>query len=200
MFREIAEEITKTMVTSNIINIEDRELYTYGLELIIPKTVFYIIVLILSLLTDTFIPSLLFILFYMSVRSFSGGYHSKTAGFCIVVSTFIYLLMDFLMKLDFERTEIFLLVAAAVSLGVIFAFSPVESEEKPITAEERKRYRLFAELISMVLFAITAGAYYFKLEPIFYPAAWSLTADAVLIIISKAEALKSAFGKLKEEK
>ncbi|MGN0643114.1 MAG: accessory gene regulator ArgB-like protein [Huintestinicola sp.] len=197
MFKEIAEEITRTMVTSNIINIEDRELYTYGLELLIPKTVFYIIVLVLSLLTDTFFPSLLFILFYMSVRSFSGGYHSKTAGFCIVVSTFIYLLMDFLMKLDFERMELYLLLAAAVSVGVIFVFSPVESEEKPITADERKRYRLFAELISMVLLIITAGAYYFRLEPLFYPAAWSLTADAVLIIIAKAVSEK--YGKSKEE-
>lgn len=93
MLQILAKKITASLVLNKIISTDDMEAYTYGLELLIPKLVLYLLVFILAALTKTVVVSLLFVVMYMSLRKYTGGFHCKTAERCLCVSLLIHILM-----------------------------------------------------------------------------------------------------------
>lgn len=54
MLKSIAEEITVALASNDIIETDEMEAYSYGLELLIPKIILYAAILVVSLITDTF--------------------------------------------------------------------------------------------------------------------------------------------------
>lgn len=184
MFKSIAENLSLLLVTSRHIKPEDREFYTYGLELLAAELIFYAVVLLFSLLTGTLAVSVLFVVLYMFLRQYSGGYHSKTAEMCFIISVMIYLLMILLVQIDIAGIRHVLMASSAVSFVVITLLSPVENENKPLTQEEKKTYRFIAILAAALFTALCAVSFVFGWKELFYSLSWALTVDAVLLILS----------------
>lgn len=91
MLKSIAEEVTVLMAANNIIKTEEIEAYTYGLELIIPKVILYAVILVVSLITDTFLMSVAFVILLMCLRRYSGGFIVKQQkSVCSFLSLCIY--------------------------------------------------------------------------------------------------------------
>lgn len=78
MLRNISRELSTLLAAKKIISIENVDAYAYGLELFLFKSVFYLLVFILSLLSGTLLISALFVIIYLGLRQYSGGYHCKT--------------------------------------------------------------------------------------------------------------------------
>lgn len=93
MLRNISRELSTLLAAKKIISIENVDAYAYGLELFLFKSVFYLLVFILSLLSGTLLISALFVIIYLGLRQYSGGYHCKTSGMCMSVSLLIYLIL-----------------------------------------------------------------------------------------------------------
>lgn len=55
MLKSISEEITVALAANDIIKMDEMEAYNYGLELLIPKVILYAAILIVSLITNTFL-------------------------------------------------------------------------------------------------------------------------------------------------
>lgn len=191
MHRELSEYITLCLVNHKIIDIKDREYYTYGLELLLSKAVFFATVFVLSLLTNSLILSMLFLGAYMSLRQYTGGYHCKSSELCFLLSVFIYLLMTLTYKLSLPKADWVLFFASLASLPVIAVFSPIASDNNPITTEEKIKYKRISVVMSLVYMAITFLALYFHLTVLFYAVSWSLAADAVLMVFTKTRREKS---------
>lgn len=184
MFKSIAENLSLLLVTSRHIKPEDREFYTYGLELLAAELIFYAVVLLFSLLTGTLAVSVLFVVLYMFLRQYSGGYHSKTAEMCFIISVMIYLIMILLVQIDIAGIRHVLMASSAVSFVVITLLSPVENANKPLTQEEKKTYRFIAILAAALFTALCAVSFVFGWKELFYSLSWALTVDAVLLILS----------------
>ena len=63
-------------------------------------------------------------------------------------------------------------------------FSPVETPNNPLTNEEKKKYHLNTMITSIILLIIACVSLITNITSLFYASAGSLTADAVLIILS----------------
>ncbi len=184
MFKNLADETAILLITHNIIAEEKREAYTYGFELLYEKLFFYGIIFVIALLTKTLLFSALFIFFYKMLRQYTGGFHCRTAELCLVVSVLIYLLIVLLYMLNKDSIEFVLAISALVSLIIILTFSPRESKNRPLESNEKKKYRKLSIIIASITAIIAAVSYRLDISFLFYSSSYSLTADAVLIILS----------------
>ena len=178
------------LLTANeIIKTEDYDAYRYGLELAISKITMYTIIFIIALLTKTFLFGILFVGMYVVLRQYTGGFHCKSAEMCIVTSILIYLIVSLLYLLSLIDTGItvimiVLALTALITPLIISIFSPIESSNNPLTKDEKRKYHRNSVIVSIILLIISTIALILRLNVLFYSSAGSLTADAVLIILS----------------
>ena len=68
MFENIADDLSIMLVEKGIIKPENREFYFYGLHLAISKLFFFLVILVISLFTKSFLVSMTFVFMYSAIR------------------------------------------------------------------------------------------------------------------------------------
>ena len=184
MYKHLAEGLATLLAANRIIDIDQQENYSYGLELFLFKFTLYIIILIISLLTNTFLISLIFTVSYLLLRQYTGGYHCKTAEACMITSIFIYALMLLLYNVGICNYSVYLLICNLLSYLVIFIRAPIENDNNPLEISEIKTYRTVSIIVSSVLLVLCAVLHFFCLYKYIYPISFAMTADAVLILMT----------------
>lgn len=187
MFKNIADDLSILLEEKKIIKPENREFYFYGLQLAISKLFFFLVILVISLFTKTFLVSMAFVFMYSVIRQFSGGHHCQSEVSCFFVSILLYLIMILLYDVDMHGGKIFLCVSAAVSVLLIMIFSPVEHKNKPLSADERKKYGVISKIAAIALAITACVSMLLNINILFYSSSYALTADAVLIILALKE-------------
>ena len=136
------------LVTHKIISIDERDIYIYGAEAILLNGSLLFVFFIISLLTDEIVNFLSYLLFFVPLRIFTGGYHAETSNRCFVLSTMMYGLSVLIIKI-FPLFHTFFLskVVGIVCIGVIILFSPLINKNNPLTQKQRKRNRIISYLI-----------------------------------------------------
>ena len=99
--------------------------------------------------------------------------------------------MVFMYKLESTQDGYLLCCFTVVSFIVILIFSPIVSVNNPLTIDEKKKYRLLSILISFVYVMIVVISMKCSVTELMFPVSWSLTADAVLILMSKVKGGKT---------
>lgn len=184
MYKNLADSIATQLSANKIIDIKNQEIYSYGLELFLFKFTLYAIILIISLLTDTFLISLIFTASYMLLRQYTGGYHCKTSEACMITSILIYTLMLLLCNLKFYSQSLLLLILILISYIIILIKAPIENENNPLEKYELKKYRFFSLILSTALTILSVLLFYFNFQVLSFAISYALTADAVLLLIS----------------
>lgn len=99
MFRYIAEDIAFLLIKSKAVNIEERDVYVFGLEVLLLNFINVLTALIISLISGTMWHFAAFMLIFAPLRIFSGGYHAKHSETCFVISTLVYIASVLTLKL-----------------------------------------------------------------------------------------------------
>lgn len=152
MFRHVAEDIAFLLIRSKAVDIEERDVYVFGLEVLLLNSINVLMALIISLITNTMWHFAAFVLIFVPLRIFSGGYHAKRSETCFVVSTLVYIASVLIVKLyPFLYTNTAVTAAMFIPFILLTAIlAPVENKNNPLSEHERKRNRL----ISIVLIAV----------------------------------------------
>ena len=94
-------------------------------------------------------PSILFLLSYMPLRSFCGGYHAKTHIRCYIYS--VIMITSILLIAKYVTFSILVYgILVLVSLAVIFLLAPVEDRNKALDNAEKKVFRKRACTIAVL--------------------------------------------------
>ena len=152
MFRYIAEDIAFLLIKSKVVNIEERDVYVFGLEVLLLNSVNILTALIISLITNTMWHFMAFLLIYAPLRIFSGGYHAKHSETCFIISTLVYIASVLTVKLyPLLYTNTVITAALFIpSILLTFVLAPVINKNNPLSEDERKRNRL----VSIVLIVL----------------------------------------------
>lgn len=81
----LAMEMSKT----NIISPEDLGLYEYDLSIIHYQILHITLIIAISHVKGYIVEYIIFVLLYILLRPFVGGYHAKSSIMCLVISLFI---------------------------------------------------------------------------------------------------------------
>ena len=193
MFENIADDLSIMLAERKIIKPENREFYFYGLQLAISKLFFFLVILAISLFTKTFLVSMVFVFMYSAIRRYSGGHHCSSEESCFIVSILLYLIMILFYDVDMLEGKLFLCISATISVVILMIFSPIEHKNKPLSADERKKYGIISKIIAVVLSAVMCFSLRLNLNQLFYSSSYALTADAVLILFALKEVKHSEY-------
>lgn len=152
----IADRMTQMLVTSSLIEEGDRELYSYGFFMLISRIYFFLVTVVTGLLMDIPFESALFYVVFMVLRTYAGGVHAKTEIACSVLTTLALIASVIGIKQleSLGNGPISLLMLGAGSLCVLL-FSPLDTKEKPLDEQEKRKYR--AICVAIVLLCIMAA-------------------------------------------
>lgn len=185
-FRNFAEKISKEMVDKGIVPKEDAELYQYGIENGITVAGNLLASVLFGILTERLGVVLFFLLFYSTLRSYSGGVHCKSKLGCFILSLLILFVPVFSYEWVMEVIMFPILIALGViAIVVILILSPVESINKPLEDEERKYYKRISHCIAALQGCVLAFLYCIDLYEYFYAGYCSVILVAIFMILGK---------------
>lgn len=187
MFRNLAEDIAFLLIKHKIVDIEQRDVYIYGLEVILLNGGLLIAFLIISLLCGEMINFWAYLIFFLPLRIFSGGYHAETSERCFILSTLMFGASIVASKLIpllyiFNTGKII----GAVSVLVILVLAPLINENNPLNHQQQRRNRitLYTLIFIDLVFFILSCNY-----------AWMIATNELIFIVM--DALLLLTGKLK---
>lgn len=138
--RYLASWICDWLIKCEIVSLDRRSVYVYGLELLISDIVGISCIVLISALyrqNGMWFP---YLLGFIPLRIFGGGYHAKSHFTCIVSFSLMFLLLLQLKDSWLSSPYIELFISSFVLCVVLF-FSPVEATNKPLSKDQRRRNR-----------------------------------------------------------
>ncbi len=146
MFDKLSEKIVCKFCDNEIILKEDSDLYKYGINVGLMIVTNLSSIAIVGVLFDMLIESIMFLLVYIPLRSYSGGYHACTPWRCYIISiVMIAAVLKFFNHFPFSLSLYGILLLIGLIACIILA--PVESKNKPLDEQERRIYKKMALII-----------------------------------------------------
>lgn len=152
MIKKISTMLLKYLLSSNVISNtkEDIEYYLYGIEITVSSILNVLLIVGIGLVTHSIIESIIFLILFILIRQFTGGFHASTyfkcnLSFCIVFFTVLLL---------YHFTGIYLNTYIAILItfvcnSLILIFCPVEHINKPIPKEKINKHKLVAFILGI---------------------------------------------------
>jgi len=103
----ISTAIVARMIAGGIIRPDEKEIYSYYVQLSLQRGLSYTVIFGLALLLKVFFPTLLFTISFSSIRMFSGGYHCNSFTKCLGLSATTSLSTGFIYPLIKEYYSIY---------------------------------------------------------------------------------------------
>lgn len=186
MIAKFAKKINEILIQKGIVQKEDAELYQYGIENGIVVAGNLLASGIFGIVTGRPGLVLVFLLFYASLRSYSGGSHCKSRIGCFLISMAILSIPvythEFVMN-NVPATVILMIGIAAVV--VILILSPVESINKPLDDEEKKYYARVTHCIAALQVCVLIILFCLGVKDYFYAGYSSIILVAVFMVMGK---------------
>lgn len=141
MIERVAKKMIAWQIKKKYLPEKEKELYTYAYGLLIGQGVNIIIACLLALALHSFIPVFHFLLFYIPLRSYAGGYHAKSYTICTLFSNALVLLICLINKIVPGESILSInLLGSGVCGTMIFFLSPVQDVYKPLEKIEKDCY------------------------------------------------------------
>lgn len=149
MFYKASIYIADILEQQNKFMAEDKELYRYGIQQGLNLALNILTTMIIGCLFGMFYSSVLFLLSYMPLRSFCGGYHAKTHFRCYIYSVVMITCILLVAKyLTFSALVYEILIL--VGFTVILLLAPVEDQNKMLDSDEKRMFRKKACIIAIL--------------------------------------------------
>lgn len=184
MIHLISDSLTRFMC--KIIKIEDdmKDVHRYGIEITISSLLNIVLIILASLILSDVILGIIFLMVFISLRSFSGGYHANTYFLCNLTFTLTFLLAYAANRaiIDCIKPNIIILLAVIdlLSFIIVAVFSPVKNKHNSISKTHAKRCRIKAIVVYLLISIISFIVYENNVK---YGSFMIITLTAVAVMI-----------------
>ena len=189
VYKKCSVKATGFFIKHEIIDKEKKAVYEYGFEILLSTLAYACVFILISLITKTFLASLVFLAGFFIVRTIAGGYHAGTYLKCHLLSmvnqeVFVILYHCIAEQLRSYACVIMLLLSAIL----LIAFAPVDHPNKPFIKTEKKRFRVLCCVYGLVLFVIALLCFFvFKSIPANYLISYSIgtLSASISVVVAK---------------
>lgn len=149
---KVTKKITNWLVENGTIDDSDADLYEYAIYSMIITISPLLLVLFIGIGMGTVLEGAIMILPFMCIRKFSGGYHAKNSGICLISSCIILVFCMWLATcLEYGSWVTVITTVCMLSLCVN---SPIDSENKRLEQSEKVHYQKKTIGLSSVFYVI----------------------------------------------
>lgn len=146
MIKIIAQKVTTRLLVRRVIKGSDYEIYQYGLELLLTSILDLLTLIVIGLAMGMIRQAIIFVLSFIMMRRYAGGYHSSTPLRCYILTSLV--ILNSLSVMKYIEINIFIYLGLyVVSAIIILTCSPVQSENKKLDIIEKTMYRKKTVLI-----------------------------------------------------
>lgn len=155
MITALAQYITGCLLRNDIIESEKLDTYIYGFEVMISSISGFAIALILGLVFSQLLECILFLIIFVSLRSFCGGYHADTYLKCNSIFAITIALVMLILKFVPQYPIYIHFLIGIFSLMTVITFTPVENQFKPLDDKTKKKCRIVSTFLTVVFSSIS---------------------------------------------
>lgn len=196
MLYKISARLADRLLNRGAIAAEKKDIYVYGFQLLISFLFSTSLVLLIGAVFGKIGETLAFLIVYILLRSFSGGYHANSYAVCTIVTISVYLIIILMSSLI--NVNLIAYLSLLLCGIILLAFmAPVRHPNKKISSKDAIKYKI----ISLCLYSIFAGVGIYMLSvniklgnAVFY----TLCADIINLFPNCSHAIKNK--QLKESK
>ncbi|HDK7155511.1 TPA: accessory gene regulator B family protein [Clostridium botulinum] len=184
MIFSISKKIVDKLIDGGIITSDDKDLYTYGFHqgFLIIFNIFTTVVI--GLLFKMVWESLIFLMAYIPLRSYAGGYHAKTPLRCYMCSIIIMIVVFLGIKFIYWNSFICSIITFCTT-SIIFILEPVEDRNKPLDQKEIDVYKKRTKVILLVLIGIGLICWFIDNKQISITIIMALFIIAIMVVLGK---------------
>lgn len=149
MLHKTALQLADRLLKGGVIDAGSKDICVYGFELLISFLFSTSLVLIAGVVLGKVPETAAFLIVYILLRSYSGGYHANSYAVCTVVTLSVYfavILLSSFVNVNITA-YVFLMFAGLVLLALL---APVRNEHKKISPRDAWKYKM----ISMGLYSV----------------------------------------------
>lgn len=177
MYNAVSKRITDSFVKNKVIDEDDRDVYDYGVKLLLSTLFSITVILITAVILKRLLPTVLFLIGFIIMRLCSGGYHANHYFTCFIVTMLNYAaFLGCIMLIPQDKLIYAQWAGILLSLPIILIFAPIENVNNRFVGNDRMRYRrrcviflivasvaaialLFAPKLILYSFSFMAGVY-----------------------------------------
>lgn len=179
MIIKIAEKATGILLQENIITEDFKDIYQYGMEVIVSTILNLLLVLTMGVVLNATTQGIIYFLVLATVRTQAGGYHASSYFRCGLVycGTFIASLLMVKILIFLKINPALLLLALLINTFFIWWYAPVLNN-RTMDDIERKHAKKKAVIRCFIWILFSACSYrYYK------PGLYAVLADISLIAV-----------------
>ena len=192
MLEKCADSMTEFLFMKCSLDESRKSVYRYGFQLFLSTSASTTAILLLSALFSLFGHAVIFLLIFMPLRFFSGGYHAKTYGSCFILTNAVYwltatasLLFDSFPANVQTLIIPFLTVASAVTICLLV---PVRNVNHPLSEARYRRNQITSRVLTPLIAILVCSLCLLQSKFMYLPIiSFTLTAVAVMMIIPKLQ-------------
>lgn len=157
MLHEVALKISNGCCKLHKIDDDNKcEIIAYGIEAILSTTLMVSIVLIISAIVGLFKECVVFLLAFMSLRIYTGGYHASNYLTCFLLLLIDGTIGSIILYFGQDIYRIFVPIAGSVAFATIILLSPLVDNNHLLSERQKKnsRRKSIYILIAIELFTI----------------------------------------------
>lgn len=159
MVERVIKVIVNQMESENIIVTDMKEYYLYALLTMVEKIITISTIICISAIFQNVIPTLFFLVSFLSLRQRTGGYHADKFWKCYIGTIVTYILIQYFSNILVEQMKI-VYVGVLISCVIICVIGTVNHPNMEFTAfelqESKKAARYLLILECLFLVAIDA--------------------------------------------
>ena len=163
--KSLSSVIAEILGSEGVISKQDVDACKFGLDYFIISILEILSVLLISIFVGNFIFTLLYFIFFIPLRMYSGGYHadSKLACYLILIAVYICFTL-FIEYFPVNYYRLFEIISLVTCISLIFLLSPIPVGNRIYGKTEKSVYRHYSIRIVFLESIIVALGFIFAPE------------------------------------
>ena len=138
MINKLAQNAADILIKNEIISGNSKDVYVYGLDLIISGLISTLAVVLAGSIIGEFFYAMIFNIIMVVVRIYTGGYHASTHVKCTISYIIIFIISIILLRSEFMSiNQIVDITASLLALLIIIIYAPLENKNKILSESQR---------------------------------------------------------------
>lgn len=193
MMDKYYKKLSSFLIRNHDIDEDDEELYEYAAKVAFQGVTNIVITILIGIVFGMLPECLCFISVFFVLRKFTGGLHAEKYLHCLISSMVIIVVTLLAIRiLERDSFQIIFFCLTVISVILIFILSPIENENKPLSLNEKKVYKIISVIFSLSLLVITY-ILIVKSVVISYSIGMGIIVDSLLAVLAYFKGAKS-FG------
>lgn len=183
MLRKIAIKVVGRWIDKGFIDLELRECYEFGIEIILLSVMSIIEIAILGWGLKLLSSAIAFLLTFISLRRYTGGYHANTWVKCHLYLIIAYILNIIIVYILRPNIYIVFVAVQLIGISVIVLFGPIESsgKETDIIIIRRNKRNALISFICLDVFSLTLYSKLPEISLVIYIA----VLEVIILVVAK---------------